>query len=142
MSKGQATPTIAIYDTSSRPVTAVYDEAVNRGADLVIGPLRQSQVKELIANSDLKVPTLTLNRLDHDNENNRTNNDSPGDLIDEFGTSTERSGSSMSRSGSLMDRSGSPENLLQFGLSAEDEMDQISRRRLVTRTAQCIPDHP
>jgi len=128
MSKGQATPTIAIYDTSSRPVTAVYDEAVNRGADLVIGPLRQSQVKELIANSDLKVPTLTLNRLDNDNENNRTNNDSPGDLIDEFGTSTERSVSSMGRSGSLMDRSGNPENLLQFGLSAEDEMDQISRR--------------
>ena len=57
-------PSVAIYDTSSRPVSDVYNQAIDLGAEMVIGPLRQSQVEELVSAPELRVPTLTLNRLD------------------------------------------------------------------------------
>ena len=92
LAQGRSLPKIAIYDTSSVPVTEVYNQAVERGADMVIGPLRQSQVEELAANPELKVPTLSLNRLDRpDNQATEPN-----------------------------------ENLVQFGLSALDEVSQIA----------------
>jgi outer membrane PBP1 activator LpoA protein len=89
LAQGRTLPKIAIYDTSSVAVTEVYNQAVERGADMVIGPLRQSQVEELAANSALKVPTLSLNRLDN--------------------KATEAT-----------------KNLVQFGLSALDEVSQIA----------------
>ena len=92
LAQGRSLPKIAIYDTSSLSVTEVYNQAVERGADMVIGPLRQSQVEELAANPELKVPTLSLNRLD------RSDN-----------KATEPT-----------------ENLVQFGLSALDEVSQIA----------------
>jgi len=95
LSQGRSLPKIAIYDTSSVPVTEVYNQAVERGADMVIGPLRQSQVEELAANSELKVPTLSLNRLDRP--------DRPNSKASE-----------------------PTENLVQFGLSALDEVSQIA----------------
>jgi hypothetical protein len=89
LAQGARLPKITIYDTSSLPVTEVYNNAVERGADMVIGPMRQSQVEKLAASPRLQVPTLTLNRLDK-NQLNDT------------------------------------ENLLQFGLSALDEVSQIA----------------
>ena len=89
LGQGASLPKIAIYDTSSQPITAVYNTAVERGADMVIGPMRQSQVEELAASPRLQVPTLSLNRLDKE-QLNKT------------------------------------ENLLQFGLSALDEVNQIA----------------
>jgi outer membrane PBP1 activator LpoA protein len=89
LAQGRTLPKIAIYDTSSVAVTEVYNQAVERGADMVIGPLRQSQVEELAANPALKVPTLSLNRLDN--------------------KATEAT-----------------KNLVQFGLSALDEVSQIA----------------
>ena len=89
LAQGASLPKIAIYDTSSQPVTEVYNNAVERGADMVIGPMRQSQVEELAASPRLQVPTLTLNRLDKQQINET-------------------------------------ENLVQFGLSALDEVSQIA----------------
>jgi len=89
LAQGASQPKIAIYDTSEVPVTDVYNNAVERGADLIIGPLRQSQVEILAASPRLPVPTLTLNRLDKNQ------------IID-------------------------TQNLLQFGLSALDEVSQIA----------------
>jgi|TARA_B110000259_G_scaffold141228_1_gene159069 outer membrane PBP1 activator LpoA protein len=89
LAQGASLPKIAIYDTSEVPVTDVYNNAVERGADLIIGPLRQSQVEILAASPRLPVPTLTLNRLDKNQ------------IID-------------------------TQNLLQFGLSALDEVSQIA----------------
>jgi outer membrane PBP1 activator LpoA protein len=89
LAQGARLPKITIYDTSSQSITEVYNNAVERGADMVIGPMRQSQVEELAASPRLQVPTLTLNRLDK-NQLNDT------------------------------------ENLLQFGLSALDEVSQIA----------------
>jgi outer membrane PBP1 activator LpoA protein len=46
------------------PILEVYKQAVDDGMEMVIGPMRQSEVKTLIASGDLPVPTLTLNRID------------------------------------------------------------------------------
>jgi outer membrane PBP1 activator LpoA protein len=57
-------PELRIYDTSKMPILEVYKQAVDDGMEMVIGPMRQSEVKTLIASGDLPVPTLTLNRID------------------------------------------------------------------------------
>ena len=57
-------PELRIYNTSNMPILEVYKQAVDDGMEMVIGPMRQSEVKTLIASGDLPVPTLTLNRID------------------------------------------------------------------------------
>ena len=91
LARGSAVPNISIYDTSGVSVSDAYNNAVNAGAQLVIGPMRQSQVEELLRLPALDVPTMTLNRVDKNIEN-------------------------------------PPENLIQFGLSALDEVEQIADR--------------
>ena len=91
LAEGSAVPSVTIYDTSGVALTDVYSNAVNSGAQLVIGPMRQSQVEELLSLGQLDVPTMTLNRVDKNIEN-------------------------------------PPQNLIQFGLSALDEVDQIADR--------------
>ena len=58
-------PELRLYDTSKTSIVDVYNQAVGDGMEMVIGPLRQSEVKDLIAIGDLPIPTLTLNRLDN-----------------------------------------------------------------------------
>ena len=55
---------IRIYDTSNQAIQTVYNRAVAEGADLIIGPMRQSEVEALTSVLALPVPTLSLNRLD------------------------------------------------------------------------------
>lgn len=55
---------IRIYDTSNQAIQTVYNQAVGEGADLIIGPMRQSEVEALAEVPALPVPTLSLNRLD------------------------------------------------------------------------------
>ena len=57
-------PELRVYDTSNMPIREVYNRAVDDGMEMIIGPMRQSQVKDLILSGDLPVPTLTLNRID------------------------------------------------------------------------------
>lgn len=59
-------PEIRIYDTSKGSIESHYNQAVQNGADMVIGPLRQPQVERLATSPLLPVPTLSLNRLDND----------------------------------------------------------------------------
>lgn len=58
-------PDVRIYDTSTGSIQSVYNQAVADGADMIIGPLRQSQVESLTSAPLLPVPTLALNRLDN-----------------------------------------------------------------------------
>jgi outer membrane PBP1 activator LpoA protein len=58
-------PELRLYDTSKTSIIEVYNQAIDDGMEMVIGPLRQSEVEDLIATGDLPVPTLTLNRLDN-----------------------------------------------------------------------------
>ena len=91
LARGGAVPKVTIYDTSTLPLADVYGNAVAQGAQLIIGPMRQSQVEELMSLPVLAVPTMTLNRVDESIQN-------------------------------------PPENLIQFGLSALDEIEQIADR--------------
>ena len=59
-------PELRLYDTSNRTISDVYNQAVDDGMEMVIGPLRQSEVKDLILTGDLPLPTLTLNRLENE----------------------------------------------------------------------------
>ena len=63
--KSLSLPEVRLYDTSTRPIMDVYNQAVDDGMDMVIGPLRQSEVENLMSTGDLPLPTLTLNRLDN-----------------------------------------------------------------------------
>ncbi len=57
-------PKLRIYDTSqAENISAVYHNAVNNGAALVIGPLRKENVDALNNLNALPVPVVTLNYL-------------------------------------------------------------------------------
>lgn len=60
----QSRPTLRFYD-SSNPENAwpIYIEAIERGADFVIGPLQKTAVNQLIRAGELQVPVLALNQI-------------------------------------------------------------------------------
>ena len=59
--------TIRFYDTDSRAdILTLYKQAVNDGAQFVIGPLDKTRIEQLAESEDLPVPTLALNYIDHE----------------------------------------------------------------------------
>lgn len=52
------------YDTAGKSISAVYQQAVEAGADFVVGPLTRPEVS-VLSHVPLKVPTLALNRVEH-----------------------------------------------------------------------------
>ncbi len=83
-------PVIDLIDASSDPLDFYlqYSQAIEDGADLIVGPLNKPLVNDLLAEGDREVPTLTLNYAD--------------------------------------DAARRAENLYQFGLSPEDEAEQVA----------------
>lgn len=62
---GLDAPQIKFYDSSGLSnIYPTYDEAVDAGADLIIGPLKKELVEQLHRLPDLTVPTLALNYID------------------------------------------------------------------------------
>lgn len=57
-------PDVVLRDSSSGDIRAIYDRAVEEGADFVVGPLRRASVTSLARSGGLPVPTLTLNHVD------------------------------------------------------------------------------
>ena len=59
-------PEMRFYDTGqdSRMVWATYQQAVDNGADFVIGPLLKEDVEQLARSGQLPVPVLALNQID------------------------------------------------------------------------------
>lgn len=55
-------PDLRIYDTSEQNIIAVYDKAVQDGAEFIIGPLEQERIEQL-AEHLISTPTLALNRI-------------------------------------------------------------------------------
>ncbi len=60
-------PDIRIYDSSADSMEQVYNSAVEDGAELIIGPMRRSEVEDLLPLEALPVPTISLNRIDNNN---------------------------------------------------------------------------
>ncbi len=61
--RGETVPILEIFDTGREEVQPLYLQAVERGAQWVIGPLRPEKLQEL-ARVRLSVPVLALNRLE------------------------------------------------------------------------------
>ena len=82
--KGQAAPTIRLYDSSSiASMDAFYSQASADGVELVVGPWEKPLVRQLASRADLPITTLALNYADNHQHG--------------------------------------PQQLFQYGLSAEDE---------------------
>jgi outer membrane PBP1 activator LpoA protein len=56
-------PQVRIQDTSAISIEQAYSNAIIEGADVIIGGMRQSEAAELYNLTDLKVPTISLNRI-------------------------------------------------------------------------------
>ncbi|GAA5444225.1 penicillin-binding protein activator LpoA [Microbulbifer sp. NBRC 101763] len=62
LNAGGATPRVMVYDTGTeQPFEEIYQNAVDAGAQFIIGPLDKSKVSNLLATEKLPVPTLALN---------------------------------------------------------------------------------
>jgi uncharacterized protein len=61
---GVQLPNLQFYNTEGKSTAAVYQQAVNDGAQVVIGPLEKERVAELAQLPQLPVTTLALNTLD------------------------------------------------------------------------------
>lgn len=61
-------PALAFFDVGANgmDVTSAYREAIAAGAGRIIGPLRKSAVRDLLASTDLRVPVIALNRIRSD----------------------------------------------------------------------------
>lgn len=80
---GNQQPVVRIYDTSeSNDVATLYWQAIDDGAELIIGPLKQEHVEQL-ADIDLPIPVLSLNYI-------RDSSSKPGNLY-QFGLASEDS---------------------------------------------------
>ena len=60
---------IRIYDTEGNPekIEEIYEQAVENGAQFIIGPLNKASINKLAEQDDLSVPTLALNYIKSEN---------------------------------------------------------------------------
>jgi len=60
------TPTVHIYDTGHKNsnILSIYQQAIDNGADIIVGPLQKKTVKQIALNTNHNTPTLVLNQLD------------------------------------------------------------------------------
>jgi outer membrane PBP1 activator LpoA protein len=56
---------IQFYDSAENDSRQLYQQAVNNGADLIIGPLEKQNILQLTKIKTLKVPVLALNQIDN-----------------------------------------------------------------------------
>ncbi len=91
-------PNIQFYDANALNIRTSYQRALDNGADFIVGPLEKQAIQSLAAAGDITVPTLALNRIDEMTAVGKEGLDSK--LL----------------------------NLVQFGLSPDDEARQIAQR--------------
>lgn len=96
---GDYRPAVKIYDSGSLNISNVYQQAVNDGAELIIGPLEKSAISTLAQSGAFTVTTLALNQVDED----------------KLKTAEAGSGTKQTR-------------LYQFALAPEDEARQVADR--------------
>jgi len=68
-------PKIRVYEEGEDPkqIRTVYEQAVNDGADFVVGPLNKSSVNELATTKNFPVPVLALNYSESELDSSNTN---------------------------------------------------------------------
>jgi outer membrane PBP1 activator LpoA protein len=55
---------VIFYDTQSRNIVELYHQAINEGAQLIIGPLHKKHLQTLANRVELNVPVLALNHIE------------------------------------------------------------------------------
>ncbi len=72
----QVVPTLRFYDVGENPAYArsAYQNAINDGADAIIGPLRKQAVSAIATQRSISVPTLTLNTVELYQQSEATSN--------------------------------------------------------------------
>jgi len=63
-------PTIQIYDTTTQSPQGLYKQAVEDGADFIVGPLIKEEVEALSQTATSRVPILALNAVPGHNQDN------------------------------------------------------------------------
>ena len=71
--QGGSTPTISIIDTANKNIVAAYQQALQKGADFIVGPLIKMNIATLARSTTLAVPTLALNTLPNNQNRSVTN---------------------------------------------------------------------
>lgn len=82
LEQGYPAPQLAFYNTTGNDIIALYNQALDAGAQLIIGPLDKERVDTLARVNALPVPTLTLNYADLEN-------DKPAENLFQFGLAPE-----------------------------------------------------
>ena len=82
-------PIVKIYNTDAENVITRYAQAINEGADFVVGPLQKDAITKLIEQSDISVTTLVLNLYNGKNDISNSSHPSPIPAIIQFGLSPE-----------------------------------------------------
>ncbi len=59
--QGDELPQITLYNTDQQTIPQLMNQAINDGADMVIGPLGKKQVNDMASQNLLALPALTLN---------------------------------------------------------------------------------
>lgn len=62
----QAQPMVHVYDASEENILQAYQQAVEEGAEFIVGPLEKEALKALLSLPELPVTTLALNQLDNE----------------------------------------------------------------------------
>lgn len=65
LAQGYPVPQVRFYDSGTDDVISLYNQALDAGTRLVIGPLDKQQVATLASVANLPVPTLSLNYVDN-----------------------------------------------------------------------------
>lgn len=60
-------PLLRFYDSGGDDILALYQQAIEDGADFVLGPLAKDKAATIASQSSLPVTTLALNYIDQDN---------------------------------------------------------------------------
>ena len=61
---------LKFYDTEQGDINDLYQQVLKEGATHIIGPLIKEQIQSLASRSELTVPVLALNQVDHLSKNN------------------------------------------------------------------------
>ena len=69
LNNNEAQPELQFYDTDDQDINEVVSQAVDNGAQLIIGPLNKANVAKLDSDATNRIPILALNYVDDDQNN-------------------------------------------------------------------------
>ena len=126
LNEGWQLPTITSYDTHQYSIEQLYAQAARDGADLIIGPLEKNKVAALLT-MPTDIPVLALNYIsDLSEQTIESVAAAETGAESDTGTSSEIN-TNNSISNTILRTMPASLNIIQFGLAAEDEAQQLAK---------------